>query len=73
MLLPIFVSLFRFGVDADLKFTECQAEYIRNQHGNENVEFVTDGKPCPSSESQSARALTDYSWNQLWDIYVEDG
>ena len=55
MLFLIFVTALLFGVDAHLKFTECQAEFYRKQPGNENVVFETDGRPCKFE----ARALID--------------
>ena len=62
MLFLIFVTALLFGVDAHLKFTECQAEFYRKQPGNENVVFETDGRPCKFE----ARALIDYSrWNNV--------
>jgi hypothetical protein len=45
MLFLIFVTALLFGVHAHLKFTECQAEFYRKQHENENVVFETDGRP----------------------------
>ena len=62
MLLLIYLTVFLFGVDAHIKFTECQAEYYRNQPGNEDVVFETDGRPCQTE----ARGLTTFSkWNNV--------
>ena len=63
MFLLIYVSVLFFGVEAHIKFTECQAEFYRSQPGNEDVVFETDGIPCQAE----ARALTAYNsrWNNI--------
>jgi hypothetical protein len=72
MLLIVFVAVFLFRVEAHIKFTECQAEYYRNQPGNEDVVFETDGPPCQNKRNR--RGLTSQYYHLLrWDIYVKDG
>jgi len=67
MFLLIYVSVLFFGVEAHIKFTECQAEFYRSQPGNEDVVFETDGIPCQAE----ARAL--YAYNSRWNNIVKDG
>jgi len=66
MLLLIYITVLFLGVEAHIKFTECQAEYYRSQPGNEDVVFETDGIPCQAG----ARALT---YSNPWNNVVQDG
>ena len=59
MLFLIFVTAILFGVDAHLKFTECQAEFYRKQPGNENVVFETDGRPQCSEKLSKSREVSE--------------
>jgi len=71
MLLLIFVTVFLFGVDAHIKFTECQAEYYRKLPGNENVVFETDGKPCQNKRKR--RGLISENAISRWDNVLRNG
>jgi hypothetical protein len=69
MLLIVFVTVF-LRVEAHIKFTECQAEYYRNQPGNEDVVFDTDGPPCQNRRKR--RGLTSQI-NLRWDNIFRNG
>ena len=69
MLLIVFVTVFLFLVEAHIKFTECQAEYYRNQPGNEDVVFDTEGPTCQNKRKR--RGLTQI--NLRWDNIFRNG
>jgi hypothetical protein len=67
MFLLNFLTVFVFWVDAHIKFTECQAEYYRNQPGNEDVIFETDGQPCQNKRKRRGLISENY-----WDNILQD-
>ena len=71
MLLIVFVTVFFFRVKAHIKFTECQAEYYRNQPGTEYLVFETEGPPCQNRRKR--RGLISQYHSLRWNIYFKDG
>ena len=71
MLLIVYVAVFLFRVEAHIRFTECQAEYYRNQPGNEDVVFETDGPPCQNKRKR--RGLTSKYRSSRWDNIFKNG
>ena len=76
MLLMVFVTVFLFRVEAHIKFTDCQAEYYRNQPGNEDVVFDTDGRPCPKKRKRRGLVSENYGYltrYMRWNNVLKDG
>jgi hypothetical protein len=71
-----FATVFLFGVDGHIKFTECQAEYYRTLPGNEDVVFDTDGRPCPKKRKRRGLISNNIEWlarNMRWKNVLKDG
>ena len=76
MFVLIFATVFLFGVDSHIKFTECQAEYYRTLPGNENVVFETDGRPCPKKRKRRGLVSENYEYltrYMRWNNVLKDG